>query len=47
MSCINCGEDMYGDGYTTTIQCPNWADDEIVEADGGPMYCTPLDEDNV
>ena len=34
-----CGEDLIGDGYTTTYHCPNSEDFIGIEADGNAVYC--------
>lgn len=40
MSCINCGGDMWGDGYNSVMQCENSEEDtSFHEPDAGPIYC--------
>lgn len=36
--CINCGEALEGDGYTTVLHCPN-AEDTYSEPDGPAVMC--------
>ena len=40
MTCIKCGGNMIGDGYTSFVHC-EYAPDvhDPVEPDGGPFYC--------
>jgi hypothetical protein len=38
-SCIDCGAEMIGDGSTSPYTCEYAQGDEVVEADGGPIYC--------
>lgn len=47
MRCINCGEIIEGDGYTSVLYCPNALDDEelssqidVSEPDANPIYCS-------
>ena len=44
-TCIKCGGDMIGDGYTSVIHCENAdeVDYEFHEADAGPVYCDYID----
>lgn len=40
MICVNCGEKMAGDGYSTVIHCPRV---DVIgsdfESDANPVYC--------
>jgi hypothetical protein len=45
-SCIKCGGEMIGDGYTMTYQC-EFANPELTqfkEPDANPVYCDYEDE---
>jgi hypothetical protein len=42
MNCINCGEGLEGDGYTTVLHCPN-VDAEGYTPDDNAVYCTDSD----
>ena len=39
--CKDCGEELYGDGYSTPLVCPFNDDPEVAyaEPDSGPWYC--------
>lgn len=43
--CINCGEELEGDGYSKVLHC--WAADEekvdVCEPDSNPVYCNQGD----
>ena len=39
MTCIKCGGDMTGDGYTSVIHCENLTDED--QSDEGYMYAAP------
>jgi len=45
INCIDCGGEMFGDGYTTIEYCENIMDDEQYcynAPDEGPVYCGGL-----
>jgi hypothetical protein len=45
MYCLNCGEEMEGDGYTVVFHCPNVdVIEEGYEPDAAPVYCGNADE---
>ncbi len=42
MTCINCNEEMVGDGYTSVLRCPNAEESDAIDfaaSDEGPFYC--------
>lgn len=41
LNCINCGENMEGDGYHEVYYCPNYTgnDVEFTTPDDNPIYC--------
>lgn len=41
--CINCGEELEGDGYTVVLHCYGADDIDGVEPDGKPVYCNEKD----
>ena len=54
MTCINCGCEMYGDGYTSVVICENVTEAQKSEEDiyfaapdEGPYYCRFEEEEEV
>ncbi len=46
MTCKNCGGDMIGDGYKIYLHCEYTDTNDIIEADGSPVYCVDSVEED-